>query len=199
MVISLDISNEEFDGIVGINEDLAPALFMNFPCDIKGVYEFGIVNATINIFDLKEQLINQGMLIDDDSLFVHGEMKVRIEGVKGADFKLIQGDYLNGEKQYFSWPYELHEGDVICLCGGYLPFLNNYFASIIIVTHQTPQITLTFNYDDTIPFDFTSSESIENAQLMKREFAPNASQGKLFDFEFFQHHLGTGRRAIKDR
>lgn len=40
-------------------------------------------------------------------------MKVRIEGVKGADIKLIEGDFLAGRKQYHSWPYTINKGDVI--------------------------------------------------------------------------------------
>ncbi|KQO01103.1 hypothetical protein [Paenibacillus sp. Leaf72] len=197
MKLTLDISNAEFDGIVDVDAEVTPTIFLNFPSNIKGTYEFELINSIINIYDFKEQIINQGFCIEDDSLFVFGKMKVRIEGVKGADFKITEGDFLTGRKQYHTWPYTLNKGDIICKCGGNLSFLTDSYVSIIMVTENKPKITITFNTEETVPIDFMNSSSIENAHLNRTKYEHTSSQGKLFDFGFFQEYLGSGREVVK--
>ncbi|MFS0556142.1 hypothetical protein [Brevibacillus sp. 179-C9.3 HS] len=197
MILTLDISSEEFDGIVDDGGAFTPTIFLNFPSEIKGIYEFELINTVINIYDFEDQLQDQGLYIKDDSLFVFGKMKVRIEGVKGADFKLIEGNLLVGREHYYSWPYTIDKGDIICKCGGKLSFLEDYYVALMIITESKPKITLTFNIEETVPFDFMNSSSIEQANLKKIEYKQTKFHGKLFDFGFFQEHFGSGRRAIK--
>ncbi|MGR6761299.1 hypothetical protein [Paenibacillus polymyxa] len=124
-------------------------------------------------------------------------MKVRIEGVKGADFKLIEGNLLAGREQSYSWPYTIDSGDIVCKCGGKLSFLEDCYVALMIVTESKPKITLKFNIEETVPFDFMNSSSIEQANFKKVESKYMKSLGKLFDFNFFQEYFGSGRRAIK--
>ncbi|MCM3292753.1 hypothetical protein M3661_21795 [Paenibacillus sp. MER 180] len=197
MVLTLDISNEEFDAIVDGDGELTPTIFLNFPSDIRGIYEFELINTVINIYDFKDQIQNQGLNIEDDSLFVFGKMRVEIEGVKGADFKIIEGNLLEGREQYHSWPYTIDKGDIVCKCGGKLSFLDNCYISLMIVTECKPKITLKFDIAETVPFDFMNSSSIEQAKLKKVDYEQMKFQGKLFDFGFFQEYFGSGRSAIK--
>ncbi|MEK5407796.1 hypothetical protein MKX36_17885 [Paenibacillus sp. FSL W8-0439] len=197
MILTLDISNEEFDGIIDGDGEFTPTIFLNFPSDIRGIYEFELINTVIDIYNFKDQIQNQGLHVKDDSLFVFGKMKVRIEGVKGADFKLIEGNLLAGREQYYSWPYTIDSGDIVCKCGGKLSFLEDCYVALMIVTESKPKITLTFDIKETVPFDFMNSSSIEQANLKKVESKQMKSHGKLFDFDFFHEYFGSGRRAIK--
>lgn len=197
MMVTLDISNVEFDGIVGDTE-VTPIIFLNFPSDIRGVYEFELINSVVNIYDFKEQIKHQGLCIKDNSLLIFGKMRVRIDKVKGADFKLVEGDFHIGRKQYHSWPYTLTKGDVVCICGGSLSFLIDYYASIYIVTESNPKITLTFDIEETVPYDFMNASSIKNACSKKTKYKYTSSQGKLFNADFHQKYLGAGRTVIKN-
>ncbi|MFU1798556.1 hypothetical protein ACM1RC_32240 [Paenibacillus azoreducens] len=197
MIVTLDISNEEFDGIIDDGGDFTPTIYLNFPSDIRGIYEFELINTVINIYDFKDQIQNQGLNIEDDSLFVFGKMKVQIEGVKGADFKIIEGNLPEAREQYHSWPYTIDKGDIVCKCGGKLSFFDNCYVALMIVTESKPKITLKFDIAETVPFDFMNSTSIEQAKLKKVDFKQMKSQGKLFDFGFFQEYFGSGRIAIK--
>ncbi|RUT29540.1 hypothetical protein EJP77_14275 [Paenibacillus zeisoli] len=197
MKITLDISSKEFDGIVGEEPHLKQTIFLSFQSEIKGEYKFEFMNSTINIFDFKDHLASQGLQFDSDSLFVFGKMQVLITRVKGADIKLLEE--INNRavrEQYYTWPYTLSEGNVVCICGGYLSFLADFYASVFIVTESNPKITLTFNSDEALPYDFTSPSSIKRAQLSETKFETN-SPGKLFNFDYFSGHFGTGRRVIK--
>lgn len=198
MLFTLDISNKEFDAILGLDDETTPIIFLDFPSDIRGVYEFELINSVVNIFDYKDQIVYQGLDMEDDSLFVYGRVKIRIERVKGADFELVEGDFHTGRKQYHTWPYTLNKGDVICKCGGNLPFLNDYYASIIIVTENKPKITLTFNTEETVPYDFMNPSSIKLTHSRKTKYEHTSTQGKLFDLNFFQEYVGSGREVIKD-
>lgn len=198
MKLTLDISNKEFDGVVGADMKVTPTIFLNFPSDIRGAYEFELINSIVNIYDFKDQLEKQGLQVEDDSLLVFGKMKIRIEGVKGADFKLVEGDFHNGRKQYHTWPYTLNKGDVVCMCGGNLSFLTGYYASVIIVAEGKHKITLTFDTDEAIPIDIFNRVSTTQAHSKVIEYEHTSSQGKLFDFNFFQEHLASGREVIKN-
>jgi len=198
MKLSLDISKEEFDGIVGADMKITPVIFLNFPSDIRGVYDFELMNSIINIYDFKDQIEKQGLKIEDDSLFVFGKMKVRIEGVKGADFKFVEGNYHTGSKRYHTWPYTLTKGDVVCICGGNVSFLSGYFASVIIVAEGKRKITLTFDTDESIPIDIFNKDSTTQVHSKVIEYEHTSTPGKLFDFDFFQDHLATGREVIKN-
>ncbi|WP_310829415.1 hypothetical protein [Paenibacillus pedocola] len=103
MIITLDISNEEFDAVLGRDDETSPTVFLNFPSDIRGTYEFELLNSVVNIFQFKDQMISQGIDIEDDSLYVYGIMKIRIEKVKGADFELVEGDFFKGRRNFHSW------------------------------------------------------------------------------------------------
>lgn len=138
-----------------------------FQLYISGVYEFELLNSVVNIFHFKDQMISQGIDIEDDSLFVYGIMKIWIERVKGADFELVEGDFFKGRKNFHTWPYTLNKGDIICECGGELSFLNDFYASIIIVAEKNSKITLTFDYNETVPYDFTNAESTFLANLKR--------------------------------
>lgn len=198
MKLTLDISNKEFDGVVGADMKVTPTIFLNFPSDIRGGYEFELINSIVNIYDFKDQVERQGLQVEDDSLLVFGKMKIRIEGVKGADFKLVEGDFHKGRKQYHTWPYTLNKGDVVCMCGGNLSFLSRYYASVIIVAEGKHKITLTFDTDEAIPIDIFNRDSTTQAHLKVIEYEHTTSQGKLFDFNFFQEHLASGREVIKN-
>ncbi|RRJ61851.1 hypothetical protein EHV15_01820 [Paenibacillus oralis] len=197
MIITLDISNEEFDGIVADDGEFSPVIFLNFPSDLRGIYEFELMNTVINIYDFKDQLQSLGIGTEEDSLFVYGKIYVRIEGVKGADFKFVEGDFHTGRRRYHSWPYTINEGDVVCKCGGRLSFLEDCYASIMIVTESRPKITLTFNLEETVPFDFMKSRSIELAHTLKAGHTYTNSPGKMFNHSFFREHFGSGRKAIR--
>lgn len=198
MKLTLDISKKEFDGVVGADMKVTPTIFLNFPSDIRGVYEFELINSIVNIYDFKDQVEKQGLQVKDDSLFVYGKMKIRIEGVKGADFKLIEGDFHTGRKQYHTWPYTLNKGDVVCICGGNLSFLSGYYASVIIVAEDKHKITITFNTEETVPYDFTNRDSTIQAHSKATKFKHTSSSGKLFNFNFFQEHLASGREVIRN-
>ncbi|QMV42439.1 hypothetical protein [Cohnella cholangitidis] len=198
MKLTLDISKEEFDGIVGADMKVTPTIFLNFPSDIRGVYEFELMNSIINIYDFKDQLEKQDLKIEDDSLFVFGKMKVRIEGVKGADFEFVEGNSHTGRKQYHTWPYTLNKGDEVCMCGGNLSFLSGYYASVIVVAEGKQKITLTFNTDEAIPIDIFNKDSTTQAHSKVIEYEHTSSPGKLFDFNFFQDYLASGRRVIRN-
>lgn len=198
MNITIDISNEEFDEIVDDSGDFIPTIFLGFPSDIRGEYEFELINTVINIYDFQDQLEKQGFNIKDDSLFVFGKMKVKIEKVKGADIKIIDGSASESREQYLSWPYTIEKGDTVCKSGGKLSFLNNCYVVLMIITESKPKITLTFDIKETIPFDFMNSTSIEQAKLKKNEYKQIISRGKLFDFTFFKDYFGSGRVAIKN-
>ncbi|QTH46366.1 hypothetical protein J4772_00660 [Cohnella sp. LGH] len=197
MKLTLDISNKEFDSILGADMEVTPTVFLNFPSDIRGVYEFEMTNAIVNIYDLNEQIEKQGVQTEDDSLFVFGKIKVRIEGVKGADFEFVEGNSHTGRKQYHTWPYTINKGDVVCMCGGKLSFLSGYYASVIVVAEGKQKITLTFDTDEAVPIDIFNKDSIAQAHSKVIEYAHTSSPGKLFDFNFFQDHLSTGREVIK--
>lgn len=198
MNLTIDISNEEFDGIVDDSGDFIPTIFLGFPSDIRGTYEFELINTVINIYDFQDQIQKQGFHIKDDSLFVFGKMKVQIEKVKGADFKIIEGSSPEASEQYLSWPYTIDKGDIVCKSGGKLSFLDNCYVALMIVTESKPKITLTFDITETVPFDFMNGTSIEQAKLKKNEYKQIISHGKLFDFTFFKDHFGSGRVAIKN-
>lgn len=55
MIVTLDISNEEFDGIIDDGGDFTPTIYLNFPSDIRGIYEFELINTVINIYDFKDK------------------------------------------------------------------------------------------------------------------------------------------------
>lgn len=198
MNLTIDISNEEFDGIVNDSGDFTPTIFLSFPNDIRGTYEFELINTIINIFDFQDQIQNQGIDLKDDSLFVFGKIKVQIEKVKGADFIINEGNFPDIRELYLSWPYTIDKGDTVCKSGGKLSFVENCYVALMIVTENNPKITLTFDITETIPFDFMNSISIEQAKLKKNEYKQIISKGKLFDFSFFKEHFGSGRVAIKN-
>jgi hypothetical protein len=198
MLLTLDISNEEFDAIVDSDGDFTPTIFLHFPSDIRGIYEFELLNTVIDVYNFKDQIQNQGFHVKDDSLFVFGKMNVHIEGVKGADIKFIKGNLLTGHEHYHSWPYTIDKGDTVCKCGGKPSFLDDYYVTLMIVTESKPKITLTFNIEETVPFDFMNSNSVEEANQKKVEYKQTKSHGKLFDFGFFQEHFGSGRIAVKN-
>ncbi|MCA1294954.1 hypothetical protein LBW89_18225 [Paenibacillus sp. alder61] len=197
MIITLDISHEEFDGIVANDGEFSPVIFLNFPRDISGSYEFELMNTVINIFDVKDQLERLGVRSEEDSLFVFGTIHVRIEGVKGADFEMVEGGFHTGRRRYHSWPYTLRKGDVVCISGGRLSFLEDCYASIRIVAESRPRITLTFNLDETIPYDFMNSSRTNRARSAKSVHTYTSSPGRLFDPRFFREHFGTGRIAVR--
>ncbi len=87
---------------------------------------------------------------------------------------------------------------MVCRCGGNLSFLNDFYASIIIVAEKGSKITLTFDYNETVPYDVTNSESTRLAHLKKTEYKHTNTQGKLFDIDFFREYMGTDRIVIKD-
>ncbi|EGO62688.1 hypothetical protein [Acetonema longum] len=196
MLITLDISNEEFDAVIG-DIEITPVIFLDFPSDIRGVYEFELLNSVVNIFHFKDQILSQGVCLDD-TVLIFGKMKVRIEKVKGADFELVEGDYHTGRKQYHTWSYTLNKGDVVCTCVGSLSFLADYCASIYIVTESNPKITLTFDTEETVPYDTTNPNSTKYGKSKVTKYEHTSSPGKLFDHEFFQEHLKIGRIVIKD-
>ncbi|MNC19358.1 hypothetical protein D3C75_672880 [compost metagenome] len=198
MKLTLDISDEEFDGIIGTDMEITPVIFLSFPSDIKGVYEFELMNSTVNIYDFKDQLERQSLKIEEDTLFIFGKMKVRIEGVKGADIEFVEGDFHSGHKQYHSWPYTLNKDDVVCMCGGSLSFLSGYYASVIVVAEHKHKITLTFDTEEAVPIDTFSSESIAKAHSKVMEYEHTSATGKLFNIEFFQEYLASGRRVIRN-
>ncbi|MCG7408434.1 hypothetical protein MH117_13470 [Paenibacillus sp. ACRRX] len=197
MRLTLDISKEEFDSIVGADMEVTSTIFLDFPSDIRGVYEFELINSVVNIYDLKDQVKQQGIQIEDDSLFVFGKMKVRIEGVKGADFKFVEGDFHTGRNQYHTWPYTLNKGDVVCMCGGDLSFLSGYYASAIIVAEAKHKITLTFDTDEAVPIDIFNSDSVKKAHLKAMKYEHTSHSGKLFNRNFIQDYLASGRRVIR--
>lgn len=170
MKLTLDISNKEFDGVVGAEMEVTPTIFLNFPSDIRGVYEFELTNSLVNIYDFKDQIEIHGLQIEDDSLFVFGKMKVRIEGVKGADFRFVEGD---------------------------ISFLSGYYASVMIIAESKHRITLTFDTDEAVPFDNANSKSILQAHSKAIKYEHTNSRGKLFNFNFFQEYLASGREAIR--
>ncbi|WP_059049850.1 hypothetical protein [Paenibacillus senegalimassiliensis] len=198
MKLTLDISGEEFDAIVGADMEIVPTIFLNFPSDIQGVYEFELVNSMVNIYDFKTQITKQNLSVEGDSLFVFGKMKVQIDGVKGADFKFTEGDYFTGHEQYYTWPYSLQQGDVICMCGGNLSFFPELYATIIVVATENPKITLTFDTDEAIPIDIFDSHSTAKAHSKATRYENNNSSGKLFDNYFFKSYLSTGRKVIRE-
>ncbi|MCG7408430.1 hypothetical protein MH117_13450 [Paenibacillus sp. ACRRX] len=197
MKLTLDISEEEFDSIVGADMEVTSTIFLDFSSDIRGVYESELINSVVNIYDLKDQVEQQGLQIEDGSLFVFGKMKIRIEGVKGADFKFVEGDFRTGCKQYHTWPHTLNKGDVVCMCGGNLSFLSGYYASAIIVAEAKHKITLTFDTDEAVPIDTFNSDSIKKAHSKAMEYKHTSSSGKLFNLNFIQDHLASGRRVIR--
>lgn len=197
MLVTLDISSKEFDAIIG-DVEITPNIFLSFPSDIRGVYEFELLNAVVNIFDFKDQIVNQGVCINDDAFLVFGKMRVRIEKVKGADFEFVEGNYHTGRKQYHSWPYTLSRGNVVCTCVGSLSFLKDYYATIYIVTESNPKITLTFDTEETVPYDIFNASSIKHARSKETKYEHTSSPGKLFDHRYFQDYLSGGRIVIKD-
>lgn len=196
MQLTLDISHKEFDEIVDDTGNFDATIFLNFPSDIRGVYEFELINTVVNVYDFKNQVEQQGFFLEEDSVFVFGKTKVRIEKVKGAEFKVINSSAPEINEHYYSWPYTIDEGDTVCKCGGKMPFFHDFYASLMVVTEQNPKVTLTFDTSETVPFDFTKGISIEQASFNKKQYELKSS-GKLFDFAFFQKHFGSGRVAIK--
>ncbi|MEO3943962.1 hypothetical protein [Gorillibacterium sp. CAU 1737] len=198
MKLSVDIHKEEFDSVVGTDIEVISTIFLNFPSDINGVYEFELMNSVINLDSFRDQMEEQGFQIKDSSLFVFGKMKIRIEGVKGADFKFIEGDYRIGRKQYHTWPYTLEKGDIVCMCGGNLSFLAGYYASVIIVAEGNHRVTLTFDTDEALPIDIFNKDSTTRAHSKVIEYEHTISPGKMFNFEIFQEYLSAGRKVIKN-
>jgi hypothetical protein len=66
------------------------------------------------------------------------------------------------------------------------------------VTENSPKITLTFDLEDAVPIDITNPCSTKHARSMATKYEHTASQGKLFDHEFFKEYLRGNRTVIKD-
>lgn len=199
MILTIDIGDEEFDSIVDSSGEFQPIIFLNFASDIKGLYEFELANTVINIFDFEDQLQMQGFFSKEDSLFVFGKLKVQIDGVKGANLKWSKDKSFKKESEkYYNWPYTINKDDRVCYCGGYLSFLTDYYATLMIVTDSKYQIKLTFDLKESIPFNSMDNSSLQQAKLKQFQYKNENFQGKLFDTDFFKEYFLTGRKAIKD-
>ena len=205
MEIALDIT-DCFNGVIDyVNMEVTPIIFLNFPSDIRGRYEFELMNFRLVLNDFICKQMNAYHPVFDDvvssdflfkSLFINGKARFQFSGVKGADIEFaMEEDFINGKKSYHSWDYKIEKGDYAYVCGGFASF-TPWFSTIYLLVSEDNKVVVKFSSDD---FIFIDDYDDRYAASKESKYFYSKSKGKLFDFRFMKEYFLAGQeKAIKD-
>jgi len=209
MDITLDITNK-FNTLVNYdyfldNAPMNPIIFLEFPNNIVGGYEFELMNFGLNISsEMKERFGNSLPNFKDifecsyqyQRIIIYGKAKFKITGLKGGDVKFTDIDNpLNGKKFYYTWPYKVEKGDFDFICGGNSSF-SPHFTTVHLIGSRNARATITFSSEDYILIcdDQIDTEDIAaskqtpynyvQAQTLRLPVDCNNVAGKMFNLDF---------------